>query len=267
MIINDIIISLEAFAPLKLQESYDNSGLIVGSRNTEIDNILISLDVTEAVVDEAIEYNCGLIVSHHPIIFKGLKKITGSNSVERIIEKAIKNNIALYAIHTNLDNISKGVNSILAKKLGITNTKILQPGIEKMYKIITFCPHDNVANVMDALFKNGAGNIGNYDSCGFTSQGTGTFRPLEGSSPYVGDKGKLHFESETKIESIISGQNINKAIKAMIDAHPYEQAAYDIIPLQIDNPETGAGMIGELPNTENITDYLKKVKKISNVNT
>ncbi len=260
MVLNEIITLLEKKAPLKLQETYDNSGLLIGSPNKETEKALISLDVTEEVINEAITNKCNLIISHHPVIFKGLKKLTGSNTIERIVEKAIKNDIALYAIHTNLDNVSGGVNSVLAKRLGVTNCKILQPGIEKMYKIVTFCPHDSTQKVMESLFSSGAGNIGNYDSCSYLTEGKGTFRALEGSDPYIGELNKLHYESETKIECIIAEHKLSNAVKAMLKSHPYEEVAYDIIPLQINNPDVGAGMIGELPMPVSINEFLKTIK-------
>lgn len=264
MILNELITILQKTAPLLLQESYDNSGLLIGSRNNKINKALICLDVTEAVVDEAISCNCDVIIAHHPIIFKGLKKITGDNSIERIVKSTIKNDISVYAIHTNLDNVLDGVNGILAKKLGLINTRILQPGIGKMFKVVTFCPTNDSKSVQEAMFKNGAGEIGNYSSCSYLSEGTGTFMPLDGSHPHVGIKGELHNEPEIKIESVVAEHNLNKTINALIKAHPYEVPAYDVIPLHNSNPEIGAGIIGELPESMEITSYLKKVKNTLN---
>lgn len=260
MILNELITTLQKTAPLPLQESYDNSGLLIGSVNNKINKALICLDVTEAVVEEAIISKCDVIIAHHPLIFKGLKKITGNNSIERIVKSTIKNDISVYAIHTNLDNVLKGVNGILAKKLGLINTHILQPGKGKMFKVVTFCPKNQSKSVQQAMFDNEAGKIGNYSNCSYLSDGTGTFMPLDGSHPHVGTKGKLHHEPEIKIEAVVDEHNLNRTINALIKAHPYEVPAYDVFPLHNPNPEIGAGIIGELPESMEITSYLKKVK-------
>jgi len=255
---------LEEMAPLRLQENYDNSGLLIGNSQSEIGKALITLDVTNEVIDEAISHNCNLIIAHHPIIFKGLKKLRGDNLVEQVTIKAIKNDIAIYAIHTNLDNVLNGVNSILADKLGIKNTRILSPSGSKLYKLVCFCPEQHAETVRSAMFASGAGHIGNYDNCSFNASGEGSFRALEGSKPFVGEKGKTHFEPEIKIETIVPEFKLRQVIKAMNEAHPYEEVAYDIYQLENLSMLTGAGMIGELEEETPIGDFLKKVKKVLN---
>lgn len=261
MHIKEITGYLERLAPLSLQESYDNSGLIIGSQDTVVEKVLITLDVTEDVIDEAIKENCGMIIAHHPVIFKGLKKISGSNLTEKLVIQAIKYNIAIYAIHTNLDNIIGGVNSILAEKLGIKHAHILSPKKGGLNKVICFCPTNNVEDVQTAIFNAGAGHIGNYDSCSFFGKGTGTFKALEGSTPYVGKANQLHKEEEYRIESIVPTHRLSAVIQAIIKAHPYEEPAYDIYTLNNNNPTVGSGLIGEIDSSSSITDYLEFVKQ------
>ena len=202
MKIKEITRIIEDYAPLVLQESYDNAGLIAGDKECLVTGVLICLDVTEMVIDEAVEKSCNLIISHHPLIFKGIKSITGKNEVERILVKAIKNDLAIYAAHTNLDNVIDGVNGMIANKLGLIDSKILSPQKELLMKLVTFCPIDHAEKVRQALFETGAGSIGNYDSCSFNLQGTGSFRGMEGSDPFVGKIGQVHFEEEVRIETI-----------------------------------------------------------------
>ncbi len=262
MILKELIIKLEATAPLDLQESYDNSGLLIGSPEKGINKALITLDITDAIVDEAIQTNCDLIIAHHPLIFKGLKQFTGNTLTERLVIRLIKKDIAVYAIHTNLDNIHTGVNNMLAQKLGLKNLRILSQGKGNLKKLVTFCPTNKADQLREAIFKAGAGHIGNYDSCSYNIAGRGTFRGLEGTNPYVGQKGELHVESEIRIETIVPGSIINKVIKAMIEAHPYEEVAYDIYPLDNIDGKTGAGMIGELDSPQSGIEVLKDVKEI-----
>ncbi len=204
MLLNTITKELESIAPLHLQESYDNSGLLIGKPDLEISAVLITLDVTEEILQEAISKKCNLIIAHHPLIFKGLKSLTGRNSIERIVENAIKNDIAIYAIHTNLDNVNNGVNDILSQKLGLMNTQILSVKTGLLRKLVTFCPIDHAEKVRESIFKAGAGQIGNYDSCSFNTSGEGTFRGSENSNPFVGEKGKLHFEKEVQDRNNLS---------------------------------------------------------------
>ena len=261
MLIRDIANYLEKFAPISLQESYDNSGLLIGASTSEVNKILITLDVTEDVIKEAVSKNCDLIIAHHPIIFNGIKKLTNSNLTEKLVVEAIKSNVAIYAIHTNLDNIIGGVNSILAKKLGIKNTRILSPKSGGFKKIICFCPNDYTQIVQKAMFDAGAGMIGNYDTCSYVSSGTGTYKALEGSNPFIGEKNQLHEEKENRIEVIIPEYLINNAVKAMKNAHPYEEPAYDIYTLDNTNNMVGSGLIGEIDTETPITEYLKTVKR------
>ena len=265
MKISEVINKLEEFAPLSLQESYDNAGLLVGNGDAGVSKILISLDVTEEVIEEAIKKGCNLIVSHHPVIFKGLKRITGGSYVERIVAAAIKNDIALYAIHTNLDNVDSGVNSILCDKLGLKNKKILSPKRELLRKLVTFCPVKFAGKVRDAVFAAGAGHIGNYDSCSYNVNGTGSFRGSDETNPFVGEKGKLHFEEEVRIETIFPVYKEREIISAMISAHPYEEVAYDIYPLENEFSLVGAGMTGELEGETDEIDFLKRVKNVTGI--
>lgn len=264
MKLSEIINFFEQTAPLAIQESYDNSGLLVGDANNEIAKALISLDVTDEVIDEAIKEKCSLIISHHPLIFKPLKKLTSQSLTERLVVKAIKNDIAIYAMHTNLDNFSKGVNAILAKKLGIGKLKILSPSASKLKKLVCFCPQDHAHKVREAMFNAGAGQIGNYDNCSYNSEGSGSFRALDNAKPFVGEKGELHFENETRIETIVPDFKINAVVNSMINAHPYEEVAYDIYPLENKSLLTGAGMIGEIEEEMEIKDFLAFVKETLN---
>jgi dinuclear metal center YbgI/SA1388 family protein len=261
MRIRDIANCLEAVAPINLQESYDNSGLLLGSASKEISKALITLDVTEAIVDEAINENCGLIIAHHPLIFKGLKKLTGKTLTERLVVKLIQSDIAVYAIHTNLDNVKEGVNGMLAKKLGLTNTRILSAVSGNVNKLITFCPPDHAEKVRLAMFDAGAGHIGNYDYCSYNLEGKGTFRGLEGSNAFVGKKGDLHTEVEMRIETVVPNYKLSSVVKALIAAHPYEEVAYDIYPLNNVNSQIGAGMIGVAEAGQTGKQFLEKVKK------
>ena len=260
MKIKELIKIIEDFAPLSLQESYDNSGLLIGSENADISSALITLDVTEEVLDEAINGRYGIIIAHHPLIFSGLKRLNGSNFVEKLVIKAIKNNVAIYAVHTNIDNAGNGLNAILGRKLGLNNLKILKPGANSLKKLVVFCPVDHAESVRKAMFDAGAGHIGNYDGCSYNTEGLGTFRALEGANPYVGDVGKLHFEKEIKIETIVPDNKLGSVLSAMFVNHPYEEVAYDIYPLENVNENTGAGMIGELENELDTLEFLKIVK-------
>ncbi|MES2381585.1 MAG: Nif3-like dinuclear metal center hexameric protein [Bacteroidota bacterium] len=261
MIINDIIQLFEAYAPIQLQESYDNSGLITGDKKAAITGTLITLDCTESIVDEAIANNCNLIVAHHPIIFSGLKKITGKNYVERVIIKAIKNDIAIYSVHTNLDNVSDGVNGKIAERLGLQNIRVLQNKAGILKKLVTFIPSSHAEQVQQALFKAGAGHIGNYSDCGFSNNGTGSFKGNELSSPFAGKPNELHIEEEVRFETIVPIYLQNEIIAALLKAHPYEEVAYDIIPIENTFNGIGSGLIGELAEEMNSTDFLKMLKE------
>jgi len=262
MQIKDITNYLENIAPKSLQESYDNSGLLIGLSSATITKTLITLDVTEEVLDEAISKRCELIIAHHPLIFRGVKKLTNSNLTERLIVKAIKNDIAIYAIHTNLDNIIGGVNGIFAEKLGLVNTRILSPKGDGYKKVVCFCPTKYTEKIQNAMFAAGAGTIGNYDNCSYVLNGQGTFKPLEGSTPFLGEINKLHKENEDRIEVIVPDYKLNDVVIAMISTHPYEEPAYDIYTLNNSNQLIGSGLIGEIEDAMPVDKYLKKVKKI-----
>ncbi|QSE96836.1 Nif3-like dinuclear metal center hexameric protein [Fulvivirga lutea] len=263
--IKDIITHLESIAPLSYQESYDNSGLLVGSQNDPVNGILITLDVTEDVVEEAINLKSNLIIAHHPIIFKGLKSITGKNYVERTVLKAIQNNIAIYAIHTNLDNIINGVNHKIASLIGLQNLEILLPKGDTLIKLVTYSPKKSADKVKQGLFEAGAGNIGNYSECAFTSEGTGQFTPNDKANPTIGSNNKAEKVDEVRIEVIVPKHDSRKVIQKLNAVHPYEEVAYYILPISNANQEVGSGMIGELEEEISTLDFLKQVKSIMKV--
>lgn len=251
---------LEELAPPSYQETYDNAGLLTGMLGWDCSGILCTLDATEAVVLEAKERGCNLVVAHHPIIFGGLKRINGRSYVERTVIAAIKNDIAIYAIHTNLDNTMEGVNGKIAEKLGLMKTEVLLPRENNLRKLYTFVPQDKAETVREAIFQAGGGNIGNYSECSFNVPGKGTFKAGEGTDPYEGEIGKRHEEDETRIEVIFPAHRQARIISAMIAAHPYEEVAYDIIPLGNYFAEVGSGLIGELPEAMDETMFLQQLK-------
>ncbi|MCB0476867.1 MAG: Nif3-like dinuclear metal center hexameric protein [Crocinitomicaceae bacterium] len=265
MRIREVIHYLESLAPLSSQESYDNSGLIVGDANTEVRAALISLDCTEDIIDEALRKNCNLIIAHHPIVFKGLKSFTGRNYVERTVIKAIKNDIAIYAIHTNLDNYLNGVNFEIGNHLGLQNLKILAPTSDALTKLVVYCPEKEADNLRDTLFEAGAGNIGNYSDCSYNLVGEGTYKGNENSNPTLGVKGNRHSEKEIRIEVLVSKHRETNVVNAMLQAHPYEEVAYDLIPLKNKNKYEGAGMIGEYAEPMETEDFLKHLKEVFQV--
>lgn len=264
MKIKEITSYLESLAPLSSQANYDNCGLIVGNNETEITSALICLDSTEAIVDEAIEKGCNLIIAHHPIIFSGLKKLNGKNYIERTIIKAIQNNVAIYAIHTNLDNYRFGVNYEIGSRLGLENLKILSPGDAILYKLSVYVPVEHSDSVSSTMFNAGAGNIGNYSECSFEHTGIGTFKPSEQANPFDGEIGVRNKIPETKIDMIVSNHSLNAVLKAMNQAHPYEEAAYDIIPLKNKNSFEGSGMFGTLKEEMDEISFLSLVKTVFN---
>jgi dinuclear metal center YbgI/SA1388 family protein len=232
----------------------------------DVMGVLCTIDVTEEVLDEAINKGANLILSHHPLIFQGIKTLTGQDWIEKLIIRAIRKNIAIYAGHTNFDNIPNGVNAKICTKLKLKNCKILAPQKDQLLKLITFVPEANANIVRSALFAAGAGHIGNYDSCSFNTPGEGSFRGLEESNQYVGEKGEIHFEKEIKIEVILPSFSKNKIIKNLLKNHPYEEVAYDLYPLNNDNPYAGAGMIGELDSPIRVTEFLENIKNVFNAN-
>lgn len=258
--ISDIIRIIEAIAPPSFQESYDNAGLITGNADDGLTGALLCLDSTEAVIDEAIAKRCNLVIAHHPIVFSGLKKITGSNYVERTIIKAIKNNISIYAAHTNLDNVHAGVNKVICEKLGLINCKILSPKKSLLKKLVVFCPVNAASKVRDALFQAGAGNIGNYSDCSFNIDGEGTFKAGDNTSPFVGEKDKRHSETEIRIETIFEAHRHIPIVDAILKVHPYEEVAYDIYSLDNTHALAGSGMIGDLQQPVSEKDFLARIK-------
>lgn len=260
MNVQSICSLIEEVAPLALQESYDNAGLIVGDSQMDVSAILLCIDITEEVVKEAIGKKCNMIISHHPLIFSGLKRLVGQNEVQRCVMMAIKNDIAIYAAHTNLDNVPTGVNAKIAQKLGLQNLRILQPKQNALLKFITYVPQLHSYGVRQALFDAGCGEIGNYDACSFTVEGKGTFRANENAEPFVGEKNVLHTESELRIEVILPEYLKFKVLQALLKAHPYEEPAYDFIALENEWKQVGAGMIGELPEEVDEMEFLQFVK-------
>jgi dinuclear metal center YbgI/SA1388 family protein len=246
MKISDLTSYLQNVAPLSLQEDYDNAGLLIGDPSRECSGVLCTLDVTEEVVEEAIRKKCNCIVAHHPLIFRGLKRITLNTQVERTVIAAIKNDVAIFAAHTNLDNIINGVNGKIADKLGLKNRKVLEPKPQVLQKLFTFVPPAGLDKVRDALFAAGAGDISNYSECSFTFPGTGTFKPGEDTKPYSGTVGERHNEQEIKLEVILPVYKRNAVLQALFRAHPYEEVAYDLVDLENEHEGTGAGLIGEI---------------------
>jgi dinuclear metal center YbgI/SA1388 family protein len=264
-LIKDITNAIEAFAPLSLQEDYDNAGLITGDSNTECSGVLFSLDCTEAVIHEAIQKKCNLVIAHHPIIFRGLKKLSGGTYVERTIISSIKNDVAIYACHTNIDNVIDGVNAKIAQKLGLKNLKILSPKPELIKKLVVFVPVSHTKEVREAMFAAGGGHIGNYSNCSFNTEGTGTFKGNENTDPFIGEPNKLEQTREVRIETVFEAQNQKQVVAAMVKAHPYEEVAYDIYPLHNAHPKIGSGIIGELEKELSEKDFMALVKKTFNL--
>jgi dinuclear metal center YbgI/SA1388 family protein len=259
--IRQLTAHLETLAPLAYQESYDNAGLIVGDPATEIRNVLVTLDATEAVVDEAIAKGCNLIVAHHPIVFKGLKKLNGKTYVERTVIKAIKHDIAIYATHTNLDNVVGGVNFMIARKLGLQNVRILAPKTQVLSKLVTFVPVADTQRVLKALYAAGAGQIGEYSNCSFRVEGTGTYQPGAGANPAIGRVGEYHEETENRLEVIIPTHQQGQILSALRQAHPYEEVAYYLTALDNQNQEVGSGAVGELRESLGSQSWLLYLKE------
>ena len=262
MNIKEVTNYLEELAPLNYAEDFDNVGLLVGSYQTDVSGILVTLDTLEETVDEAISKNCNLIISFHPIIFGGLKKLNGNSYVERVVLKAIKNNIAIYATHTALDNSKYGVSAKICEVLGLKNTKILIPKKGVIKKLITTVPVQNATVLRNFLFEAGAGSIGNYDNCSFNALGEGTYQGNKDSNPVKGEKGKLHVEQEIQISVVFESKHESNVLKALIENHPYEEVAYDIITTENIHQDIGMGMIGELPKEMSEKDFLLFLKTV-----
>ncbi len=261
MILNDLIRAIDAEAPFALQESYDNSGIQVGSPQQEIKRGLVCLDVTPEVMAEAVRKKCDVVISHHPLIFKGLTRLAGETPAEQVVIEAIRHGIAVVAVHTNLDNIRLGVNHLLGTRLGLQNLRVLQPVKSMLMKLVTFCPKDHAGKVRAAMFRAGAGHIGDYDCCSFGVEGKGSFRAGDDTSPFVGKVGELHYEAEERIETILPVYLKHAVVAAMKDSHPYEEVAYDLYPLDNEFDQAGAGMLGDLPEAMQTEAFLQMVKE------
>jgi len=266
MIIKDITNHIEKIAPLAYAEDFDNVGLLVGDYSTIITGVLVTLDTLEETVDEAIEKGCNLIVSFHPIVFSGLKKLNGNSYVERVVLKAIKNDIAIYATHTALDNSNNGVSAKMGEVLGLQNTKILLPKKSIIKKLTTYIPKNNANDLRKALFEAGAGNIGNYDHCSFNIEGKGSHKGNEHSNPTIGKRGELRFEEEICISVTFNSYLEGSILNALFKNHPYEEVAYEIITLENKNQNVGMGMIGDLPEPMSEIDFLQFVKSTFKTN-
>ena len=261
MKIKEVIDALEKFAPLPLQDDFDNAGLQIGLTDAEVTGALLCLDVTEAVVKEAIGLGYNLIIAHHPLLFKGLKTITGKNYVERCVMEAIRNEITIYAAHTNLDNAFGGVNYKMAEKIGLKNIQVLEPKANSLLKLVTYVPVEQADSVRQALFQAGCGHIGDYDACSYNVHGEGTFRAGEGTYPFCGKIGELHIEKEIRIETILPSFLRRNVERALIASHPYEEPAYDFYSLQNEWKQAGAGVLGDLEEPMDESDFLRKIKK------
>ena len=261
MKVKDVIGLFEEIAPLAYSEDFDNTGLLVGDDNMKVNGILITLDTLETVVDEAIKKNCNLIVSFHPIIFSGLKKLTRKTYVERTVQKAIKHDIAIFSSHTALDNAWNGVNSMICQKLELKEQTILIPQAETIKKLVTFVPKNDVDKVRNAIFDAGGGSIGNYDNCSFNIEGKGSFRGNEESNPTIGERGTTHFENEVQLSVTFSKHLHNNILKSLFDSHPYEEVAYEITTLENQNQKIGMGMVGNLVRPQTELEFLQFLKK------
>ena len=265
MILKEIVQFIENKFPLETQESYDNCGLTYGHLENKLNGILVCLDVTEEVVNEAIKKESNLIISHHPVIFRGVTKIDGSKMNLRVLEKCIQHNIALYALHTNLDNHLSGVNKKISNRIGIENPKILQPKNNTLVKLSVYIPFDNIEQVEDALFKQGAGSIGDYTDCSFKAKGVGTFRPIKNANPTIGEKEIKESVDEFKAEYLVRTRDLNNVLNAMWDSHPYEEVAHEIVPIMNVDSEIGSGMVGFLEEEMEEIEFLNKIKKSFNI--
>jgi dinuclear metal center YbgI/SA1388 family protein len=253
---------LDTVIPLSFQEGYDNSGLQVGAPDSEISSALLTIDVTEDVIGEASAKGCNLVISHHPLIFGGIKKVTGTTYTERILARSIKEDIAIYSAHTNLDSVGFGVSRKMASKLNLTNVKVLAPLKNRVLKLVTFIPESNLEKVRSAIFEAGAGVIGNYDQCGYVVSGKGSFRAGDNSNPFVGDIGEIHSENEIRLETVLFSHLRTRVIKALLASHPYEEVAYDLYTLENDNIEAGFGCTGEFEQPVPEIDFLRLVSGV-----
>ena len=260
MIVKEVTDIIEELAPLQHAEDFDNVGLLVGNEDDPVTGILVTLDTLEIVVEEAITKNCNLIVSFHPILFSGLKKLTGSTYVESAVIKAVRHNIAIYAIHTALDNAWEGVNSKISEILGLNNRRILIPRKGELRKLTTYVPTADANVLKEALFQAGAGHIGNYSHCSFSVEGMGSFKAGLEAEPAKGEVGKIHYEAEVQLHLVYQGDREKAVLNALIKNHPYEEVAYEIIVLENDHQYLGMGMVGYLEKPMDEKAFLNMVK-------
>lgn len=259
--IQDVTAALESWAPPAYQESYDNAGLLVGDPHAPLTGVLLCLDATEAVVAEAVRRGCNLVVAHHPVLFKGLKKINTGSYVGRAVVSAVKHDVALYAAHTNLDNVQGGVNFHLAARLGLQGVRILAPKKQVLQKLVAFVPPENTLLLLDALYAAGAGQIGDYNNCSFRSVGTGTFTPNEAANPHIGASNCPEEVREDRIEVIFPAFLSARILAALRRTHPYEEVAYYLTALENEHQEVGAGAVGMLPEPVPETEFLTRLKE------
>lgn len=243
-----------------LQEEYDNSGLQVGDPSQDATGVLLCVDITEEVIYEAVELGCNLIVAHHPLLFKGLKRIGTNSYIERCVSLAIKGDICIYAAHTNADNAPEGLNAYLAKDLGLSSVRPLLPTTGKLMELVTYVPEAQLEAVQQAIWSAGAGRIGTYDQCSFRVSGEGTFRPLDGSRPFVGNLGELHRETEVRLSSILTEADSRAVVSALLSAHPYETPAYSLYPLNNSYLGAGSGIVGDMIEAVELDIFLESVK-------
>ena len=261
MKIKEIIKALETVAPLSYQESYDNAGLLTGNSEDETKGVLLSLDITQEVLKEAVSSGCNLIISHHPLVFKGLKKFTGKTWVERALLYAIKNNLAIYTAHTNIDNVlENGVNAKIAEKLGLTSCAVLKPKESNLIKLVTYCPIQYAEQVQQAMWDGGAGEIGAYENCSFNMKGTGTFKGKQGATPFIGQVGELEKVEEQRIEVVLESWKQAVVLKSLFESHPYEEVAYELYPILNADQTKGSGIIGDLPEAVEAKSFPAYVK-------
>ncbi|MGM9868636.1 MAG: Nif3-like dinuclear metal center hexameric protein [Sodaliphilus sp.] len=266
MKVKEITSAIEKFAPLHLQESYDNAGMQVGDGDSVITGVILCTDVSIAIVDEAIACGANLIISHHPLIFHGIKKLIGRSEVERMVTKAIRHGISIYCAHTNLDNAQGGVSFKMAKKLGLKNVEVLDPQVGTLCKIVVFVPFQQAADVEQAMWDAGAGRLGDYERCSYRLQGEGRFRPCTGATPYVGEQGADHVEPEVRVEVLVSKASSSAVLAAMLKAHPYEEPAFDVIPLDNADRYSGSGVIGDIAPTSSAA-FMEQLKATFGVHT
>jgi dinuclear metal center YbgI/SA1388 family protein len=261
-----IINIIEEFAPQKLAEQWDNVGFQIGNKNIEVDKVMVALEVDDDVLQEAIAENVDLIITHHPLIFSKINRLTTDDPIQQLVIKMIKNNINLYVARTNIDASKEGTNNYLAKLLNLERTQLLDETHRKQYyKLVTYCPPEHSQRILDELFKHEVGKIGNYENASYKSFGQGTFKPLEGSNPYKGEKNQLEVVKEERIEVLVHEDNLSKAVNAIINYHPYEEPAYDIVPIKNEFETYGIGLIGYLEKTTSFETFIGTVKDILNI--